>query len=117
MRGYADHLPAADQETRMGRGLQVRNVNGVPTCLSKIDGSDPTCQPVDAFSVNSPVSDAVIIISTTDGSRRQQNDLQVINAIVRAGWRITGSKAHLPKAASALRSPANIANIATSRRG
>ncbi|MDR6147392.1 iron complex outermembrane receptor protein [Sphingomonas sp. SORGH_AS870] len=82
MQGYADHLPASDQETRMGRGLQVRNVNGVPTCLSKIDGSDPTCQPVDAFSVNSPISDAVYNYLTTDGSRRQQNDLQVINAIV-----------------------------------
>ncbi|WP_428969772.1 TonB-dependent receptor domain-containing protein [Sphingomonas sp. Xoc002] len=82
MRGYSDHMWLPDQEQRLARGLQVRNVNGVPTCLSKIDGSDPFCQPVDAFSSNVSISDAAYGYLTADGSRRQQNDLQVINGIV-----------------------------------
>lgn len=82
MTGYSDHMWLPDQEALLARGLQVRNVNGVPTCLSKINGTDPSCQPVDAFSANSPISDAVYNYLTADGSRRQQNDLQVINAVV-----------------------------------
>lgn len=82
MQGSSDHLWLPDQADRLARGLQVRNVNGVPTCLSKIDGTDPNCQPVDAFSSNSTVSDAVYNWLTGPGSRRQQNDLQVINGVV-----------------------------------
>jgi outer membrane receptor protein involved in Fe transport len=80
--GSGDHMWLPDQADRLARGLQVRNVNGVPTCLSKIDGTDPNCQPVDAFSSNNSISDAVYNWVTGTGSRRQQNDLQVINAIV-----------------------------------
>lgn len=80
--GSADHNWLPDQEDRLARGLQVRNVGGVPTCLSKINGSDPSCLPVDAFSSDSPISDAVYGWLTGIGSRRQQNDLQVINGVV-----------------------------------
>lgn len=80
--GTADHQWVPDQAERLGRGLQVRNVGGVPTCLSKIDGSDPTCQPIDAFSSNTSISDAVYNWLTDVGGRRQQNDLQVINGVV-----------------------------------
>jgi len=31
------------------RALQVVNVNGVPTCRSVVDGSDPTCVPANVF--------------------------------------------------------------------
>ena len=80
--GSGDHQWLPDQSDRLALGLQVRNVGGVPTCLSKIDGSDPTCLPVDAFSSNSPVSDAVYAWLSGVGTRRQQNDLQVINGVV-----------------------------------
>lgn len=40
--------------TRSFRALQVVNVNGVPTCKSVIDGSDPDCVPFDAFAYNAP---------------------------------------------------------------
>jgi iron complex outermembrane recepter protein len=34
---------------RIDRALQVVNVNGVPTCRSVIDGSDPSCVPYNVF--------------------------------------------------------------------
>ena len=34
------------------RGLQVVNVNGVPTCRSVVDGTDPNCVPVNVFAFN-----------------------------------------------------------------
>ena len=82
MEGSSDHLYFDDQADRLTKGLQVRNVGGVPTCLSTIDGADPSCQPIDAFSSNSTISDAVYNYVTGDGSRRQQNDLQVVNGVI-----------------------------------
>ncbi|NIJ32146.1 TonB-dependent receptor [Sphingomonas oligoaromativorans] len=34
------------------RALNVVNVNGTPTCQSVIDGSDPSCLPIDVFAFN-----------------------------------------------------------------
>ena len=34
---------------RSGRAVQVTNVNGVPTCNSVIDGTDPACVPYNVF--------------------------------------------------------------------
>nr|WP_294814626.1 TonB-dependent receptor [uncultured Sphingomonas sp.] len=34
---------------RANRGLNVVNVNGVPTCASVVDGSDPACVPLNVF--------------------------------------------------------------------
>ena len=38
--------------TKGARALQVVNVNGVPTCKSVVDGSDPKCVPADVFAFN-----------------------------------------------------------------
>jgi len=38
--------------TKGARGLQVVNVDGVPTCQSVIDGTDPNCVPVNVFAFN-----------------------------------------------------------------
>ncbi|WP_233150887.1 TonB-dependent receptor domain-containing protein [Sphingomonas mollis] len=42
---------------KANRGLQVLNVNGVPTCKSVVDGSDPGCVPLNVFQYNG-ISDA-----------------------------------------------------------
>ena len=81
-RGSSDNIYLFDLGDRVARGLQVRNVNGVPTCLSTINGSDPSCVPLDVFSSNSTLSDAAYSYLTGVGSQFQQNDLQVINGIV-----------------------------------
>jgi len=44
-------------QTRAGKGLQVVNVNGTPTCKSAIDGTDPDCVPIDVFGYGT-ISDA-----------------------------------------------------------
>lgn len=51
------------------RAVQVVNVNGVPTCQSVVDGSDPACIPLDPFRVGGP-SDAVWPYLTRTGSSR-----------------------------------------------
>ncbi len=66
---------------QFARGLQVRNVNGVPTCLSKINGTDPTCVPVDAFSSKQPGDDVWNWLTRT-GSSWQQNDLEQFMGVV-----------------------------------
>lgn len=38
--------------TKGANALQVVNVNGVPTCKSVIDGSDPNCVPANVFAYN-----------------------------------------------------------------
>ncbi|WP_200819788.1 MULTISPECIES: TonB-dependent receptor domain-containing protein [unclassified Azospirillum] len=43
------NLPDFD---KINRSLNVVNVNGTPTCVSKINGSDPDCVPFDAFRAN-----------------------------------------------------------------
>lgn len=37
---------------KVNRSLNVVNVNGTPTCVSKINGTDPDCVPFDAFRAN-----------------------------------------------------------------
>lgn len=64
------------------RTLQVRNVNGVPTCLSRINGTDPACVPVDAFSANATQTDAAWDYLTGIGRSRTQADLEVVNGLV-----------------------------------
>lgn len=38
--------------TKAQRALQVVNVNGVPTCQSVLDGTDPSCVPINVFQYN-----------------------------------------------------------------
>lgn len=42
---------------KANRALNVVNVNGTPTCQSVVDGTDPSCVPLDAFRYNG-ISDA-----------------------------------------------------------
>jgi outer membrane receptor protein involved in Fe transport len=44
--------------TKGARALQVVNVNGVPTCRSVVDGSDPSCVPANVFTAFGISSDA-----------------------------------------------------------
>lgn len=37
---------------KVNRSLNVVNVNGTPTCVSKVDGTDPACVPFNAFVAN-----------------------------------------------------------------
>jgi iron complex outermembrane recepter protein len=50
--------------TKGARGLQVVNVDGVPTCKSVIDGTDPKCVPVNVFQAFGISSDAYGYIFT-----------------------------------------------------
>lgn len=38
---------------KINRALNVVNVNGVPTCVTKVSGVDPACQPLDVFRAGS----------------------------------------------------------------
>lgn len=69
------------QVTRLDQGLQVRNVNGVPTCLSVIDGTNPDCVPVDAFSRDG-LSAAALNYLWGRGDSRQRNELEMLNGVV-----------------------------------
>lgn len=53
---------------RFQRSMQVVNHNGVPTCTSVIDGTDPSCIPLDAFSSNGPSSNVWNYLTRTGGS-------------------------------------------------
>ncbi|KQR82104.1 TonB-dependent receptor domain-containing protein [Sphingomonas sp. Leaf343] len=66
---------------KFARSLQARNVNGVPTCLSKIDGTDPDCVPANAFQPNS-LSDETFGYLTGTGRSWQQNDLTVMMGVL-----------------------------------
>ncbi len=66
---------------QFARSLQARNVNGVPTCLSKIDGTDPDCVPVDAFRSGGLTDEAFKYLTGT-GRSWQQNDLTVMMGVL-----------------------------------
>lgn len=66
---------------QFARSLQVRNVNGVPTCLSKINGTDPNCVPVDAFRTGG-LTDQAFSYLTGTGRSWQQNDLTVLMGVL-----------------------------------
>ncbi|HEU0066837.1 MAG TPA: TonB-dependent receptor, partial [Sphingomonas sp.] len=44
---------------KINRGLDVANVNGVPTCRSVVNGTDPSCVPLNVFVANNPGSAAL----------------------------------------------------------
>ncbi|ESQ84056.1 hypothetical protein AEAC466_09940 [Asticcacaulis sp. AC466] len=41
-------------QDKAAKALQVVNVNGVATCKSVVDGTDPLCKPIDVFSAKGP---------------------------------------------------------------
>ncbi len=56
---------------RINNALQVVNVNGVATCKSVVDGSDPSCVPLDLFTVGNISKSAlgyISAVSRTSGS-------------------------------------------------
>jgi outer membrane receptor protein involved in Fe transport len=66
--------------TKLQNALTVVNVNGVPTCQSVVDGTDPNCVPYNVFSIGGLTSQAARYIAqnaTQDGYARH--------------WIITGS--------------------------
>lgn len=61
------------------RALDVVSVNGVATCRSVIDGTDPNCVPIDVFQANGITSDqARYLFSESNTSSR--NTLSVLSA-------------------------------------
>ncbi|WP_231621742.1 TonB-dependent receptor domain-containing protein [Sphingomonas sp. 37zxx] len=54
---FAENYQNDIDPTRANRALQVVNRNGVPTCKSVIDGTDPACVPLNVFQYNN-LSDA-----------------------------------------------------------
>jgi iron complex outermembrane receptor protein len=55
-------------QVRLGRALNVVGVNGVPTCQSVVDGSDPACVPYNVFSAGA-VTPAALNYITAGGSQ------------------------------------------------
>ncbi len=68
---FAQRTVGEYSTARINNALQVVNVNGVATCKSVVDGTDPSCVPLDIFTVGN-VSDAALAyigaVSTTGGS-------------------------------------------------
>jgi iron complex outermembrane recepter protein len=61
-------------QVRLGRALNVVGVNGVPTCQSVVDGTDPACVPYNIFSAGGVTPAAVNYITAAgaqDGYAKQ----------------------------------------------
>jgi outer membrane receptor protein involved in Fe transport len=61
-------------QLRLGRALNVVGVNGVPTCQSVVDGTDPACVPYNIFSAGGVTPAAVNYITAAgaqDGYAKQ----------------------------------------------
>ncbi|WP_168355811.1 TonB-dependent receptor domain-containing protein [Sphingomonas gei] len=84
---------------RFTKAMQVVNSNGKPTCTSVIDGSDPACVPLDAFSTAGPDAAVWDYVTRTGGSR-VQIDQMVLNGSVSGTLGALGLKS--PFADSAL---------------
>ncbi|WP_243455616.1 TonB-dependent receptor domain-containing protein [Sphingosinicella sp. BN140058] len=63
------------------RGLQVVNVNGVPTCTSVIDGTDPDCVPLDVFRYNGISDEAFDYIYAPTFTRGLDKELVVSGTV------------------------------------
>ncbi len=68
-------------QDKAAKALQARDVNGVATCLSVIDGSDPNCKPIDVFSANGPSAEGYAYIYAPTFTRNEQT-IDVFNAYV-----------------------------------
>lgn len=56
-------------QSKVVNALQVVDVNGVATCKSVVDGTDPDCVPVDIFSTAGPSAEALAYLSDVSSSR------------------------------------------------
>ncbi|MGK6354332.1 TonB-dependent receptor domain-containing protein [Sphingomonas sp. DT-207] len=76
---------------RANRGLQVVSVAGVPTCKSVIDGTDPSCVPLDVFRYNGISDEAFDYIYAPTFTRGVDKE-SVLNATVSADLTSYGVK-------------------------
>ncbi|MFT4076376.1 MAG: TonB-dependent receptor [Asticcacaulis sp.] len=56
-------------QNKVANALQVVDVDGVATCKSVIDGTDPDCVPVDIFSTAGPSAEALAYLSDVSETR------------------------------------------------
>jgi outer membrane receptor protein involved in Fe transport len=79
---YANFTTNLQDPAKVVRALQAVNVNGVPTCRSVVDGTDPTCVPLDVFSLAGPSQAAINYVGYTGGAgvQRRRYDYYVGNA-------------------------------------
>jgi len=68
-------------QLKAAKALQAVNVDGVATCLSVIDGTDPRCVPVDVFSANGPSAEALAYLYAPTYTKTDQ-DLKSFNAFI-----------------------------------
>lgn len=64
--------------TKTGRALDVINQNGVPTCRSVVDGSDPACVPLNIFG-NAAITPAALQYVTATGQRQGETTEQIVS--------------------------------------
>lgn len=64
-------------QNKVVNALQAVNVNGTPTCQSVIDGTDPSCVPVDIFSTAGPSAAALAYLSDTSRTRNTLRERSV----------------------------------------
>ena len=83
---------------RFANAMKVVNYNGKPTCTSVIDGTDPACVPLDAFSTTQPDAKVWDYITRTGGSR-VQIDQMVLNGSVSGTLGALGLKSPLADSA------------------
>ncbi len=62
---YTGPVQIADFD-KINRALNVVNVNGVPTCVAKVNGQDPKCAPLDVFRAYS--ADPAVMSYLYDGN-------------------------------------------------
>jgi iron complex outermembrane recepter protein len=78
-------------QVRLGRALNVVGVNGVPTCQSVVDGSDPACVPYNVFSAGAVTPAALNYISANGAQNGYAHqyvvDGKLIGDLGKYGWK------------------------------
>jgi len=85
-------------QTKAAEGLQVVSVNGTPTCESVVDGTDPTCVPIDIFSTAGPSKAALTWLSDVSKTRNTSRERNLSGTVnidlggygVRSPWASDG---------------------------
>ncbi len=67
--------------TKAAKALQVVLVNGTPTCKSVIDGSDPSCVPIDIFSAKGPSQAGLQYLYAPQFTHGEQDLTQVTGSV------------------------------------
>jgi outer membrane receptor protein involved in Fe transport len=78
---YAENFLHDMSITRLGRSLQVRNVAGVPTCVTAISGVDPSCVPWNIFQLGH-VTQAAINYLDAPGFQEGGTTEQVVSGSI-----------------------------------